>query len=105
MLTSFSHSELVQEPKTNSWVLENLKAEAKKAKLIGAEIISAVILTDHEWTNENVRRSYRTRLLGSANQDRVCSHQLRNCRGERSGLCSSNRLTRHTDCLVFIEFR
>jgi len=50
-------SELVNDEKINELVLKELQAQGKRGGLAGIEIIEGVVLTDEEWTPQNVSDS------------------------------------------------
>lgn len=58
-LKGMAYNELLDHPIAAKLVLDQLRAEAKKAKLPGFETPTAVILSHREWTTENVRRIQR----------------------------------------------
>ena len=45
---------LVHDPKLNSLVLKDLQAAGRKGGLAGIEIIDGVVISDEEWTPQNV---------------------------------------------------
>lgn len=49
-----SLEELVHDEKLNSIVLRDMQAQGKKSGLSGIEIIEGVVLSDEEWTPQNV---------------------------------------------------
>lgn len=58
---------LVKEHASRYHILRHLQREAEKNKLVGSEVVSGVILTDKEWTSENVCRKLLDRCLEDVN--------------------------------------
>jgi len=46
--------DMCQDRKLNELVLKELQAQGKKGGLAGIEIIEGVVMTDEEWTPQNV---------------------------------------------------
>lgn len=68
---------LVHNDKIRDVVLKELQGTGRKAKLAGFEIVEGIILTERDWTVENVRFYSNSDFRDSFTNtyDRACSHQ------------------------------
>jgi hypothetical protein len=53
-----SHDALIHDEKVKGLLLKELQGTGRKAGLAGFEIIEGVVLTDSEWTPQNVSSSF-----------------------------------------------
>ena len=76
-IESEDFKDMCQDKKLNDLVLKELQAQGKKGGLAGIEIIEGVVMTDEEWTPQNVSAPYQISTKPTLTCDRAWLPLLR----------------------------